>query len=329
MKKLLFLLFSFSFLYSQNLSHISTQRLAGQMIMIGFNGKDIKEYTIRKLGQEASLGKLGGIVFRANNFTDIEQAKKLVKRFKNIAIVNPLFLAIDYKDLDKNYDFMFYKEPNFAEQQLNLNDARLNYLKTALNLKELGINLNLTLNINTNYTNDLLNKLSLYSREYSDAFRQSNILVSAKTFPGDMNESSSEIKDYKISFLKPFYDITQTNKTDMIMVSNKTYPILDENPAIMSSKIINLLKNDLNYGGIIISDDILGGDLDNVDFKDRIIKSINAGVDILYFGLSKIKYGDTASYVVDIINSAVESGQISRKRLEESYIKITSLKEKL
>lgn len=329
MKKLLILIFAISIGYSSNLSNISTQRLAGQMIMIGFNGKDIKEYTIRKLGQEASLGKLGGIVFRANNFTDTEQAKKLVKRFKNIAIVNPLFLAIDYKDLDKNYDFMYFKEPDFVNQTLNINDARLSYLKTALNLKELGLNLNLSLGVNTQITNDLLDKLSIYAREYSDAFRQSNILVSAKTFPGDMNYLEKEVKDYKISFLKPFYDFSQTNKVDMVMISNKIYPMLDTNPAVMSKKIINILKNDLAYKGVIISDDILGGDLDNIDFSERIINSINAGVDILYFGLSKIKYGDTASYVVDIITKAVNDGKITRKRLEESYLKITSLKEKL
>ncbi|MBZ7981242.1 hypothetical protein AVBRAN12640_01645 [Campylobacter sp. RM12640] len=329
MKKFLIILFVNIVLYSQNLSNISTQRLAGQMIMIGFNGKDIKEYNIRKLGQEASLGKVGGIVFRANNFTDIEQAKKLVSRFKNIAIVNPLFLGIDYKDLDKNYDFLYCKEPDFINQNLNINDARLNYLKSALNLKELGLNLNLTLGVNTSITNDLLDKLSIYAREYSDAFRQSNILIAAKTFPGDMNNSSSFVKDYRLSFLKPFYDFTQTNKVDMIMVSNKIYPILDKKPANMSKKIINILKNDLSFNGVIVSDDILGGDLDGVDFKDRIIDSINAGVDILYFGLSRIKYGDTASYVVDIISQAVDDGKISRSRLEESYIKITSLKERI
>lgn len=328
MKKLLLIVLPL-FIFAQNLSHISTQRLAGQMIMIGFSGKDIKEFNIRKLGQEASLGKLGGIVFRAHNFDDLEQAKKLVKRFKNIAIVNPLFLAIDYSGLAENYNFIFCKDPNFINQTLNINDARLNYLKTALNLNDLGINLNLTLDLNTDTNTELLNKMSIYAREYSDAFRQSNILVVAKSFPGDMKITKNIVKDYKTMYLKPFYDFIETNKLDMIMVSNKIYPMFDTTNASMSSKIIKILKNDLKYDGIIMSDDILGGDLDSVDFNDRVINSINAGVDILYFGISKIKHGDTASAVVQIISKAVSDGKISRDRLEDAYLKITKLKEKL
>ena len=328
MKKFLLIILPL-ILYSQNLSHISNARLAGQMIMIGFKGKDIKEFSIRKLGQEASLGKLGGIVFRANNFEDLEQAKKLVKRFKNIAIVNPLFLAIDYDGMDKNQDFYYCKTLDFLNEKNNLNDAKLEYLKTAINLKELGVNLNLSLNINTDITDDEINKISLYAREYAEAFSQNDILIAIKNFPGDTNSKDKTIQNYKLTYLKPFYDFVQTSKNDAVIISNKIYPALDSKPANMSAKIINILKKDLNYQGIIISDDILGGDLDDIDFKDRIIQSINSGVDILYFGLSKIKYGDTASYVVDVISKAVDDGLITRERLEESYIKITKLKENL
>lgn len=328
MKKLI-CIFIATLLYSQNLSHISTKRLAGQMIIMGFNGKNVKDYSVRKLGQEASLGKLGGVVFRANNFEELEQAKKLVTRFKNIAIVNPLFLAIDYMDLDNNTDFNFCKEVDFVASNKNLNDAKLDYLKTALNLKDLGINLDLSLKINTKIYDDNINKLSLYAREYADSFKQSNILVAIKNFPGDLNEKGRVINDYRLIFLKPFYDFINTNRVDIIIISNKIYPALDTKPASMSSKIISILKNDLNYQGLIMSDDILGGDLDEIEFKKRIIDSINAGVDILYFSMSKIKYGDTASFVVDVINDAVKDGLITRKRLEESYIKITKLKEQL
>lgn len=325
MKKLLLIIFTISIGYTSNLSNISTQRLAGQMIMVGFNGKNIKEHTIRKLGEEASLGKIGGVVFRANNFTDVEQAKKLVSRFKNIAIVNPLFLGFDYLGMNNpNFDII---SPNFKELNKNLNESRIDYFKTASIISDLGINLNLSLNLNTNFNE--LNKMSIYAREYADMFKNNKLLISIKNFPGDMNNKEKKIENYKLNYLRPFYDFIQTEYADMIMVSNKTYPILDNKPANMSEKIINILRNDLGYHGVIISDDILGGDLDEYTFDERVINSINAGVDILYFGLSKIKYGDTASYVVDIITKAVNDGKIARKRLEESYLKITSLKEKL
>lgn len=325
MKKLLLIIFTISIGYTSNLSNISTQRLAGQMIMVGFNGKNIKEHTIRKLGEEASLGKIGGVVFRANNFTDVEQAKKLVSRFKNIAIVNPLFLGFDYFGMNNpNFDII---SPNFKELNKNLNESRIDYFKTASIISDLGINLNLSLNLNTNFNE--LNKMSIYAREYADMFKNNKLLISIKNFPGDMNNKEKKIENYKLNYLRPFYDFIQTEYADMIMVSNKTYPILDNKPANMSEKIINILRNDLGYHGVIISDDILGGDLDEYTFDERVINSINAGVDILYFGLSKIKYGDTASYVVDIITKAVNDGKITRKRLEESYLKITSLKEKL
>ncbi|MBZ7994242.1 hypothetical protein AVCANL279_00300 [Campylobacter canadensis] len=326
MKKIFLLLVTIYSLFSYDLESISNARLAGQMIFIGVKGKAVNEYSVKKLGQEASLGRLGGVVFNKDNFTDFLQAKKLVDRFKHIALVNPLFLSYEENNEEKQ-DFAILKMPNF-NPLININQSRLAYTKQALFLNNLGLNLYLSVDLNLNLNKDFYKQI-IYSQEFANSLKQNNIFVSVANFPSNFAAKDFVVESYNINSLKPFYDFIQLDLIDFVELSHLKFLNFDNTQALFSKKIISILRNDLSFNKVIISDDILGGSLDEVDFKDRIIKAINAGVDVLYFSMPQIKYGDTATYVVSVITKAVDDGLISRKRLEESYLRIINLKDKI
>ena len=105
-----------------------------------------------------------------------------------------------------------------------------------------------------------------------------------------------------------------------------------ENPATLSSLFLqDILRNELGYKGVIISDDMqMGAIVDNFGFEEAIIKSINAGCDLLGFSNNNNHEYDEniAEKAVNVIKKAVQDGKISEKRINESYDRIIALKEK-
>ena len=111
------------------------------------------------------------------------------------------------------------------------------------------------------------------------------------------------------------------------MIGHMIIPAIDDvNPATLSRQIVtNLLKDSLNYEGVVISDDMLmkalGGTL-----EQNAIKAVNAGVDILL--VSEYFYNKTNSIKAlnDAIFNSVKSGKIEITRIIDAYNRIIAQK---
>lgn len=79
-------------------------------------------------------------------------------------------------------------------------------------------------------------------------------------------------------FLKPF-QAGVTAGAQFVMVSSATYPNIDaKHPACFSKTIITgMLRGDLNFGGVVISDDLGTVALDSVAVGTRAVDFFNAG----------------------------------------------------
>ena len=111
------------------------------------------------------------------------------------------------------------------------------------------------------------------------------------------------------------------------MVSHILLKNIDsENPATMSKKIVSdILRDEMNFKGVVISDDMtMAAIMDNYDIGEASVKAINAGVDIIL-----VCHGyDNEIKVLTSISEAVNSGEITEERLDESVYRILSLKNK-
>ena len=65
---------------------------------------------------------------------------------------------------------------------------------------------------------------------------------------------------------------------------------------------------------------------DHYGFKTAIRKAINAGVDILVFGNNLAYDEEIVPRTVAVIREAVQKGEISETRIDESYRRIMRLK---
>jgi beta-N-acetylhexosaminidase len=331
----------------------------GQMILVGINDRTSLSDT-DSLRKEIAEGKMGGIIMFEKNISPSdskETHKKLISDLQSIATV-PLFISIDEEGgkvhrLKEKYGFI--KMPSAAYLGATKNtDSTFYYTKNlAALLSDLGYNLNFAPDVDValNPNNPVIAKVA---RSYSENPKEvtAHALASIKAqhlygiktvlkhFPGhgsSMTDSHLGITDVTRQWdaveLIPYKGIIESGNCDAIMTAHIVNCKLDTSclPATLSKTIMtDLLRNKLNFKGVIFSDDMqMLAISKNYGLENAIKMSILAGVDVLLFG-NNVNLTDriTASEIHAILMKLVKSGEISESRIDESYKRIMELKKK-
>jgi beta-N-acetylhexosaminidase len=108
----------------------------------------------------------------------------------------------------------------------------------------------------------------------------------------------------------------------MIMVGHMTMTEIDrDNPASLSGAIVNgILRAQMGYEGIIITDALnMNAITDLYTSGEAAVKAVQAGCDMLLCV-------NNLSSALDALTEAVENGEISESRINESVIRILAAK---
>ncbi|MBU1643498.1 hypothetical protein KKE54_09065, partial [bacterium] len=131
--------------------------------------------------------------------------------------------------------------------------------------------------------------------------------------------------------LEPFQQMIESRKVDMIMTAHIFNKNLDaEYPATLSYKVnTELLRNKMHYEGVIITDDLqMAAIHEHYTLKETVTLALNSGVDLLLFA-NQLEKPIGLDAIVKVITAQVNTGKISEKRINEAYIRVKKLKEKL
>ena len=355
-------LFSF-FFYQKTQEKVQNElrNKIGQMLIVGFRGIEANEdSSIIKAIKELNLG--GVILFDRDNpsngevernIKNPEQTKNLINQLKEYP---SLFIAVDAEGglinrLKEKYGFE--NIPSAEEMgKGSLEETKENALKLGKTLKELGFNLDFApvVDVNTNPQNPVIGKLE---RSFSDdenavfnhalsfiaGLHQNNIITSIKHFPGHGSSSTDShlgmvdvTNSYQEKEIIPYQKLIEGGYSDIVMTAHIINRNIDpEYPATLSPIFLkNILRDNLNFQGVIISDDMqMNAIVDNYGFEESIIKAINAGCNILIISNNGKTYNEDDFYrAVNTIFEAVKNGEIKEDTINDSYQKIQSLKEK-
>jgi beta-N-acetylhexosaminidase len=107
----------------------------------------------------------------------------------------------------------------------------------------------------------------------------------------------------------------------MVMIGHLIVPSMDDLPATMSYTIVTeLLRNKLGFDGVVITDGLaMNAVADHYSTAEIAVKAIQAGNDIL-LGPKNLK--KAAEGLMD----ALESGELTIERIDESVMRILVLK---
>lgn len=162
--------------------------------------------------------------------------------------------------------------------------------------------------------------------------QESGVSACLKHFPG-IGDTTTDTHDEKAVSEKTLEDMQQTDLpafqsgidagADFVMVSHMSLPnvVGDDTPCSLSGAVISdLLRNQLGYNGIVITDALdMSAITDSYSSAEAAVKAIEAGADML---LMPENFEEAYQGVLD----AVQKGTISEDRINESLKRIYRVK---
>lgn len=283
-----------------NHGETSTRFMAGQRLMLGFDGIELN----KELKHIIYDIKAGGIILFSRNIKSPEQVAALCSDSQDYAEscgLPPLFISIDQeggKVARLKKPFTTFKGNSFIE---SVKDAENFALITAEELKKVGINMNLApvLDIVPDDIDSIMKDrvfkgdaetVSKLGAEVINTLQQKGIMAVAKHFPGIGRTSVDshfhlpvldiDLETLKQSDMIPFVNAKNSDVAG-IMLSHVLYPQLDHKwQASLSPFIVNeLLRSQMDYQGLVMTDDLDMKAIDH-DMKTCVHQILKSGIDI-------------------------------------------------
>lgn len=320
----------------EKLNKLSLEQKIGQLFIIGFDGKSLNS-DIENLVKELHPG---GILLLKRNIEDENQLKELIISLQEIALKDtglPLFIAVDQEGGLISRIGWVEKTPQF-EIKDNVRAYQVGKDR-GTELRELGINLNLAPLLDISFSNDFIFERSFQKNHeiigelaklLIQGQKEAGMFTAMKHFPGYGGISFNP--EEKLARLENIPEISQFQKAaevfpEMIMVSNVIYKELyEEYPFSFSKNGIRFLKNNIQGNYLIISDDLSQNSLLNkFSLKEIVTLPIKAGIDVLIFS----GWRTPVVNGVSALREAIENGDISEQRINQSVLKIIKLKQQI
>lgn len=290
---------------------------------------------------------LGGVIFFTRDIESKEKFKALVETIKKESLLSP-FLSIDQEGgrverTEKIHPR--YLSPKYAYQkgeQFLKNQTE----QIAKELADYGINLNFApcADVNTNPENPIIGERAFSDKTddvingvniVSDIYRKFGIIPCVKHYPGhgDANKDS-HLTLPKIDLpmdimekvhIEPFKSAIENN-IEMIMAAHLHCTCFDKEviPASLSKNAIGYLRKELNYDGVVISDDMVMQGVQDYGTVEALIMGIEAGLDMFIF---RDANEDTINAIEELIERVRHNPNLLQK-VQKSNERICNLKKK-
>lgn len=329
--------------------------MIGQMLLIGMPKAEVDALVL----EEVKSGKVGSIIFFEKNVpksaASFAALKKIIWTYQKAAPI-PLLVTIDQEGgkvnrLKDKYGFTRSITAQEMGKASTLDSVRFYSEATAATLAGLGFNVNFApcVDLGVNPENTVIFKVGrsfssnpdsvvLLAEEYIKPHRKFGVITVLKHFPGhgssqaDTHFGVADVtKTWTAAELIPYQRMIADGSVDAIMTSHIVNMNLDPRgyPGTLSSRMIDsLLRKQLHYNGVVFTDDMQMQAIANQYGLEETVKlAINAGVDIMCFSNNILgSENRTVNKVHSIIRGLVDSGQIKRERINESFDRIMKLK---
>lgn len=287
---------------------------------------------------------VGGIIYFANNFDNVDQTRDMISNTQSYSKIG-LFIATDEEGgrVNRIMDTLgtTYIGPMYDYKDDGPDAAFENAKTIASDMSALGFNLDFApvADVWSNPDNTVIGDRA-YSDDYAQAaelvgsavkgFQDGGVICTLKHFPGhgdtaeDSHYSSAYVNRTKAQIMademQPFRTGIDAG-AELVMVGHLIVPDIDELPSTLSYKIATeMLRGDMEFDGVAITDSMeMESIADNYGVADSAVMAVQAGMDML------LQPADLA-VAVNAIVTAVQNGDITEPRIDESVRRILTLK---
>lgn len=318
------------------INSMTTEEKIGQMIMMGINGENMDDNAKFILTEY----HVGGVILLDRNMKNPEQVKNLTNSLKEAADAKTTLLIATDEEGQGNARLKEYIAPPTAAKALgDSGDTQKAFdeMKAASEkLKELGFNVNFAPVADLNLTNNRFysadpNVTANFVQAAAQGVYEGGLIPCVKHFPGlaaitstgGSSVSNKPKIDLVSSDMYPYERLKNADFPYFIMVNHATYQTIEQKPASLSKNMLKkVLRNELNFQGVIITDDLSGAALVQYKPAERALKAVEAGADII---LSCNKYEDTREMYLALLD-AYNKDKLTNSRLNESVKRIIKAK---
>ena len=317
----------------QSVRTMSREDKIGQLLFVGLQGTTFEE------PQKDIMRKyrVGGILLDNDNMVSKEQIRAFTQGIRdnaNISSLMPPFIAMNRERMQYRPSLMLpWIQPKILSKQ-GLDAVSSLATRTAIEMRDLGFNLNLGVMVNTHsfysYTDDRAARIGeIITKRYAT----NHMFTGYQFFPGgaDYTVPGMTVDTSKASLMdddgRVFARLIEATKEEhpMIMVNAVKVTSVDATHPVSISKPIltDWLRNELGFTGVVVTDDIeVGATVSGMSMAEYAVRTINAGSDMVIIR-NDAKH---IKEVRDALLQAVADGTISEDRLDASVRRIMLMK---
>lgn len=325
------------FYVSEYVESLSTEEAVRSLLVLNYPGTDAAT-----LENYLATYRPGGFILMGSNIPPTQEALAALTRVLRSSEEFPRLVGIDQEGGDVSrlpYDsaaganILRFEPVGSTTQAFSQRSALL---------KSLGINLNFGIvgDISADPTSFIYSRSfggdpqSASERVEAAVAAEKTVLSTVKHFPGHGSAPGDSHVGIPVSPL--YYD--QWLATDavpfikaigadvpVVMFGHLSFPAVDSQPSSLSPTWHNILRNDLGFEGIIITDDMTmlenSGNPDYADPGTNAVRALGAGADVLLYVPSVTFNPDT---VVQAVLGAINQGILSEAAIRESVTRVAT-----
>jgi beta-N-acetylhexosaminidase len=342
-------------------AHAATlDQMAGQMIVVGFQGNDVDDPSVVALRAKLAASELGGVMYLKTNVKSLPAVTAMNQAFRAASPDLLPFITLDQEGgaverLDGDVGFKEIPSAASIAARNSPEAAEKIYAQMAASIAGLGFTVNFgpvaDINLNPNnqviakfgraYSSDAA-KVAAYDEAFITAHHAAGLLTSLKHFPGhgsstaDSHEGFVDITStWKPEELDPYRVLLAKGDVDFVMVGHLYHAdysdVGAQVPASLSPQwITGVLRDELGFNGVVISDDLeMGAIRQHFDLKQTVTMAVRAGMDVLLFSNTAKYSAGLADEIRGILVAEAEADPAFAARIEQSYERIVALKARI
>ena len=323
---------------------MSVPDLVGQMFVISVGGTE-PDYYVNKMIRERNIG---GVLLFGYNMESEEQTRALTGALQELSMKTepaiPLFIAVDQEGGEISSAPWVSRQPPAARvgSRGDPAEAREIAARMGAELRRAGVNTDLAPVVDTGFGAAIGRRsfgedprlVAEMGAAAVEGFESAGVVSAAKHFPNHGPATTDShvgvpVIDHDLATVRshdlPPFEAAIRAGVPMVMVGHLVYPAIDpDRPASLSPEAIGMLREDLGFDGVVITDDLsMAGATRGGTVAETAVKAVEAGADLLIVSSPPQEQADAYDAVVE----AVESGEIPREKIEASVERLLRVKE--
>ncbi len=292
---------------------------AGQLLLVGVRGPELERDEAKLLRRVQP----GGFILFGRNIKTASQLRDLTDALRDLSKTEPI-ITIDQEGGRVSRLRLIGNEPPNAQQLRDKGDVSLIRRHgdiTGRLLRLFGFNLDLCPVLDISFDDEADNSLRgrCYGRDvaevvrnaaaFNDALRGAGIASCGKHFPGysaatldahhdlpKIARTRAELDAHELAVFRAF-----SGQVDSMMICHGWYPTFErrKKPASLSRRVVtDLLRGELRFDGLIMSDDLdMGAILNEYPFDEMLRLAFAAGNDLAMICHRVEKIGDALAVI--------------------------------